>query len=209
MKQHDGDQRLSVHGDALSVTALTRSRRGRIRAVLALGTVLSLGTLATMAAFSDEATVTATLTAGTLDITVDGEEGQPVPYALAISGSGAMVPGDTLHVPLEIANVGTVDADLAMSVEVEGDGSSPNATDDLRLVIAHTTGDDCDATVVTADASPYSADGPLAAAAFSGVELDGGDAIDLCLAITLPSSVTGTGGGSSDVELTFLAEQAA
>lgn len=209
MKRHEISETSSPDvGDALSVVALSSRRTGRFRAVLALGTVVGLGALATMAAFSDEATVTADLTAGTLDITVDGEQGEPVPYALSIPGSDAMVPGQTLHVPLEVANVGNVDAELSMSVDVDPDGSPQNATDDLRLAIAHTNGIACDAGVVTADATPYSADGPIGDAAFVDVALGGGEALDMCLAITLPASVSGTGGGSSDVELTFLADQA-
>jgi predicted ribosomally synthesized peptide with SipW-like signal peptide len=179
-----------------------------VRAVLALGSVAGIGLLGTSAAFSDEATVTATFTAGTLDVTVDGEEGRPTPYAVSFTGADSMAPGDTVYAPLEVANVGTVDAELSMSVDVTPDGTTPNATDDLEMVVAHTTGTACDATVVADDATPHSPAGPLAAAAMADVALPGGDAVELCLAVTLPGSVTGTGGGAADVDLEFLAEQA-
>src|SRR5690606_38875257 len=110
--------------------------------------------------------------------------------------------------PLEVANVGTVDAELSMSVAVTPDGTTDNATNDLRLTIAHTVGTACDAAVVAADPTPYVASGPVGDAAMAEVDLGGGDSIQLCLAVELPASVTGTGGGSSDVELAFLAEQA-
>lgn len=184
-------------------------RRGRIRAVLALGIVLGVGALSTTAAFSDTATVSAAFTAGTLDITVDGDEGNPTPYVLSFTGADAMAPGDTVYSPLNVANVGTVDAELSMTVAVTPDGSTPNATDDLTLVVAHTTGTACSSVVVAADTSPYSPAGPIADAELSSVALAGGADVDLCLAVTLPSSVTGTGGGASDVELRFVADQAA
>ena len=185
-----------------------RRRPGRIRALLAAGSVLGAGVIATSAAFSDSAEVTASFTAGTLDITVDEEQGNPTPYALTFTGADAMAPGETVHSPLRVANVGTVDAELSMAVAATPDGTTPNATDDLRLVVAHTTGTACDAGVVAADATPLVGDGPLGAAAFAEVELDGGAHQDLCLAVTLPASVTGTGGGATDVELSFTADQA-
>ena len=186
-----------------------RRRPGRIRALLAAGTVLGAGVIATSAAFSDSAEVTASFTAGTLDLTVDGEEGNPTPYLLTFTGADALVPGRTVHSPLRVANVGTVDAELSMTVAATPDGSTTNVTDELRLVVAHTTGTACDAGVVAADAAPLVADGPLPAASFAEVELDGGAHRDLCLAVTLPASVTGIGGGATEVELSFVADQAA
>jgi predicted ribosomally synthesized peptide with SipW-like signal peptide len=194
--------------DPANGVEFTRRRSGRRRSVLALGTLLGLGLLATTAAFSDSAEVTANFTAGTLDITVNDDDGAPTPYVLSFSGADAMVPGQTVHTPLTVANVGTVDADLSMSAEVEPDGSSPNATDSLRMVIAHTAGAVCDASVIAADTAPYSGDAPVSDASFDGVPLSGGQSIDLCIAVTLPGEVTGTGGGSSDVQLSFLAVQA-
>ena len=185
-----------------------RRRPGRIRALLAAGSVLGLGVIATSAAFSDSAEVAASFTAGTLDLTVDGEEGNPTPYVLSFTGADAMVPGQTVHSPLRVSNVGTVDADLSMAVATTPDGSIPNATDDLRLVVASTTGTACDAGVVASDPAPLVADGTLGSATFTGVQLDGGAHRDLCLAVTLPASVTGTGGGATDLELAFTADQA-
>jgi len=194
-------------GDGSDAIELRR-RPGRIRALLAAGSVLGAGVIATSAAFSDSAEVTASFTAGTLDITVDGEEGNPTPYALTFTGADAMAPGETVHSPLRVTNVGTVDAELSLAVTATPDGTGPNATDDLRLVVARTAGAVCDAAVIAADAAPLVADGALGAATFTGVELDGGAHQDLCLAITLPASVTGTGGGATDVELAFTADQA-
>ena len=38
--------------------------------------------------------------------------------------------------------------------------------------------------------------------------LAGSDAVDLCIAVSLPSSVVGTGGGTAEVTFDVLAEQA-
>ncbi|HLU43051.1 MAG TPA: TasA family protein [Microthrixaceae bacterium] len=204
---------MDEHSDPIEVVRRPRSgatrRRGRrVRAVLALGSVVGLGVVATSAAFSDRATVTAQLTAGTLDITVDGAQGNPVPYPLTFPGAEAIAPGQTVYAPLEVANVGTVDADLSMSTTVTPDGTPQNATDDLEMTVVHTAGSSCDAAVVAADPAPYVAPGPVADATFEDVPLAGGGALDLCFAVTLPASVTGTGGGGAEVVLELLAEQA-
>lgn len=198
----------AMSADLSTPVEVTGRRRGRVRALLAVGTVLGVGVLGTSAAFSDSATVEATFTAGTLDITVDDEQGNPTPYTVSFTGADAMAPGETVYSPLRVDNVGTVDAELSLTVTATPDATPSNATTSLRMTIVHTTGTACDAGVVTADASPYSADGPIGTRTFSDVELDGGDGVDLCLAVELPSSVTGTGGGASDVTLAFLATQA-
>lgn len=198
----------ALSADLSIMFELGRRRPGRVRAALALGTVVGFGLVSTSAAFSDTATVTAGFTAGTLDITVDGEQGNPTPYTLTFAGADAMAPGDTVYAPLEVTNVGSVDARLSMATTVDLDGTVPNATADLQLAIAHSTAGECDQTVVAADPAPYSPAGPIAGAAFSDEALAAGASRHLCLAVTLPASVTGTGGGRTDAELAFLAEQA-
>lgn len=198
----------TIHAHAAAPFEVTRRRTGRLRGVLALGTVVGIGAVGTLAAFSDSATVSAGFTAGTLDIQVDGEEGNPTPYAVVFTGADAMAPGDTVYAPLRVSNVGTIDADLSLGTDVSLTPETPNATEDLSVTVAHTTGTDCDAAVIDADASPYVEDAAIDSATFSSVPLAGGADLDLCIAVTLPGSVTGTGGGASDLELEFLAEQA-
>lgn len=200
--------RRALSADLSASIEVTHRRPGRVRALLALGTVLGIAVVGTTAAFSDSAAVAAEFTAGTLDITVDGQQGNPTPYVVSFVGADAMAPGDTVFAPLRVANVGSVDADLSLDVEATPDGTVPNVTTQLQLTIVHTTGTACNAGVVTADADPYIATGAIDGATFTGVDLDGGDGVDLCLAVELPASVTGTGGGASDVLLTFVADQA-
>ncbi len=176
--------------------------------LLALGGVVGLGAVLTSAAFSDSAEVTAAFTAGTLDITVDGDEGNPVPYDLVVAGADSIAPGEVVYSPLEIANVGDVDATLSMAASATRDPLGPDTPDALRLTVVPTTGTACDAGVVTAATTPYATDVALDAATFADVELAGGASTDLCIAVSLPSSVVGTGGGTAEVTFAFLAEQA-
>ncbi len=173
----------------------------------AVGGVVGLGAVLTSAAFSDSAEVTAGFTAGTLDITVDGEQGNPVPYELEFVGADRIAPGDVVYAPLEVANVGDVDADLSMSTTSTRDPLGPDTPDALLMTVVPTTGTACDAGVVAAATTPYASDVALGAAAFSDVALAGGDATDLCIAVSLPSSVVGTGGGTASVTFDLLAEQ--
>jgi predicted ribosomally synthesized peptide with SipW-like signal peptide len=186
---------------------VSRRRTGRMRSALALGTLVGVGVVGTFAAFSDTATVSTGFTAGTLDITVDDEEGNPTPYDVVFTGAEAMAPGDVVYSALKLTNVGSIDSELSMSTAVVLDPLVGNVTESLTLTIAHTTGTVCDATVVDDDVAPYLEDEPLVSATVSSVPLAGGDDLSVCLAVTLPGTVTGIGGGGSDVELEFLAEQ--
>ncbi len=179
----------------------------RARVVCAVGGVVGLGAVLTSAAFSDSAEVTAGFTAGTLDITVDGEQGNPVPYDLVFAGADRIAPGDVVYAPLEIANVGDVDADLSMSTTSTRDPLGPDTPDALRMTVVPTTGTACDAGVVAAAATPYATDVALGSAVVTDVPLAGGAATDLCIAVSLPSSVVGTGGGTAAVTFELLAEQ--
>ncbi len=170
--------------------------------------VAGLGAVMTSAAFSDSAEVTAGFTAGTLDITVDGEQGNPVAYELVFAGADRIAPGDVVYAPLEVANVGDVDALLSMSTSSTRDPLGPDTPDELRMTVVPTTGDDCDADVVADAATPYATDVALGSAGFADVELDGGASTDLCIAVSLPSTVVGTGGGTAEVTFELLAEQA-
>ena len=188
------------------------TRRGvlpdRARMVLAVGGIVGLGAVLTSAAFSDSAEVTAGFTAGTLDITVDGEQGNPVPYELVFAGADRIAPGDVVYSPLEVANVGDVDAELSLTTTSTRDPLGPDTPDAQLLTMVPTVGTACDAGVVAAATSPYADDVPLDGASFTGVPLAGSDAVDLCIAVSLPSSVVGTGGGTAEVTFDVLAEQA-
>ncbi len=180
----------------------------RLRILLGVGGVLALGGILTSAAFSDSAEVTAGFTVGTLDITVDGEQGNPVPYELVVAGADRIAPGETVYSPLEVANIGDVDADLSLATSLELDPLGPDTPEELLMSVVPTTGTACDAGVVAGAVAPYAIDEPIGSVAFADVPLAGGDAVDLCIAVGLPDSVVGTGGGSATVTFDFVAEQA-
>src|SRR5690625_362833 len=84
--------------------------RGRIRAVLALGSVVGIGAVATLAAWTDTGDVAATFSTGSLDLTFDdGQDGNPDPYVLTSLSLSGGAPGDAAIAPLQVNNDGTVD----------------------------------------------------------------------------------------------------
>lgn len=174
---------------------------------IGVGGLLGVGVLLTGAAFSDSAEVTAGFTAGTLDITVDGEQGNPVPYELTFVGGDRIVPGQTVYSPLEVANVGDVDSLLTMASSATRDPLGPDTPDALLLSIVGTTGTTCDAATVAGATTTYVTDEPLGAGSFGPTPLVGGGALELCIAVELPDTVIGTGGGSAEVTFEFIAEQ--
>ncbi len=78
--------------------------RGRLRALLALGVVVGLGSVTTGAYWTDDATVSGiTLTSGKLDLKVDGLDSVTGYTSLTITN---MVPGNTVAAVLTISNAG-------------------------------------------------------------------------------------------------------
>lgn len=84
----------------------------RLRALLTLGIVLGLGTVGTLAAWSDSATATSgTFSIGSLDLRVGDTEELAFP-ALALSG---MLPGESVAAPLTVQNRGTIPLTYTMT----------------------------------------------------------------------------------------------
>lgn len=184
-------------------------RRWFVDGVKVMVTVVGLfgaGVLLTGAAFSDSAEVTAGFTAGTLDIVVNGDQGNPVPYELTFVGGDRIVPGQTVYAPLEVENVGDVDALLTMTASMVVD-PGPDTPEELTVAIVGTTGATCDAATVATPSVTYSPSGAIDSAAISATPLAGGGSLELCFAVELPDTVIGTGGGSSTATFDFVAEQ--
>lgn len=106
-------------------TALRRARllgSVRLRALLCLGLLAAPAVTGTFAYWTDEVHVTGTtLTAGTLDIDVDGGD----PQATTSLSMNAMVPGSSSAEVLSVNNVGTA----AAKYSVTGGLSGTNASD--------------------------------------------------------------------------------
>jgi predicted ribosomally synthesized peptide with SipW-like signal peptide len=92
-----------------AATASSRAHRlsvsGKVRAVLALGTVLGLGTVATLAAFTDTVTATGSFSTGTLDLKLNDQD---VTTALTGLTMTAAKPGDQTYALLTVRNGGTL-----------------------------------------------------------------------------------------------------
>jgi predicted ribosomally synthesized peptide with SipW-like signal peptide len=77
--------------------------------VLTLGVVLGLGSVSTLAYWSDEATVTGgTFEAGTLDLEVDGVQGNPTPYAFNTFAASNLAPGESVAASFDVENTGSI-----------------------------------------------------------------------------------------------------
>lgn len=82
----------------------------RTRAILTLGVVLGLGTVGTMAYWTDDAAVaTGGFTAGSLDLRVDGtNEGKPSPYTANQLTAANLAPGESIAQAFTVNNAGSV-----------------------------------------------------------------------------------------------------
>lgn len=107
------------HGDR----GRRRARTHRLRATLGLGVALSLGTLATQAAWTDAVTVTgATFSTGSVDLQVNGVDTAADFTTINLAG---MVPGNSTAGVLTIRNNGTVPlAYTAASTATDPDGKN-------------------------------------------------------------------------------------
>jgi predicted ribosomally synthesized peptide with SipW-like signal peptide len=166
------------------------SRRLQVAAVVA---ALGLGSagVASMALFTDDAQVQVTATAGTLDITVNGDQGNPTPKQVTLPLS-VFKPGDTTSTTLTIHNAGNLPATLTLAVA----GTGPTAL-----------GAQLDATLATAGVTP-------AAAKANGLQLDAvplpaGADVPVTLTLSLPTDTANSWQGVTDtLTITATATQA-
>jgi len=81
----------------------------RTRALLAVGAVLGLGTVSTLAYWTDTATVASTsFTSGSMNLKVDGAEGNPTDYAWNTFTATDLAPGESVAGQFAVQNIGTV-----------------------------------------------------------------------------------------------------
>ena len=206
------DAASSTGGDA----ARRRRRRRRILGVLLLGLLLipSVGaSYLTLALFTDQETVTADFTTGTIDL--DGTKID----ALVLTTS-ALMPGDTVTDDVVVQNVGTAQLRYAMttsSTNADAKALRDALTLTIKTIDVTTPGTPCD----NFDGSSTLYSGVLGAStAKFGNPAAGSDSGDrtlnasasetLCFRVTLPS---GTGnayqGATTTTTFTFDAEQTA
>lgn len=172
-----------------------RRHSGRIRALLAVGGVLGLGAVSTLAAWTDDATATASFTSGSIDLRLNGDQGNPTAYRLTSLDVGNMKPGDSAAAALPVQNKGTLP--FAYRVTTTATTSNNFAS---ALTVKITAG------TVSGSGTTATCSGPIllgpATIASSPVlsrndGLQAGDAETLCIAIGLPSGTANAAQGQS------------
>jgi predicted ribosomally synthesized peptide with SipW-like signal peptide len=182
---------------------LLRSVRGR--AILSLGMVLGLGTVSTLAYWTDNATLAGgTFTAGTLDIKLSGVDNNPAAFTTSFALAN-MQPGDAKAASVTVQNAGSLDFTYTAT------GIAPGALGSqlvFRVVPGGTvagsgTSMSCSGGTQTFNATMNASqaviptDRPIASA---GSE-------SFCVTATLPSSSTTGQGTSTTATFTFNAKQ--
>jgi predicted ribosomally synthesized peptide with SipW-like signal peptide len=175
----------------------------RVRAALGLGVVLTVGVTSTFAYWTDSITVSgATITAGTIDLKVNGNDTVTGFTTLNIS---TMVPGNSTAAVLTIANTGTA------PLKYTGSTTATNA-DGKNLAGALTvkvTGD----TATSGTAPAVACAGTALAGAgttlngsllSSGRQLAAGASEKVCVQVTLPAAAsTSLQGATTSVVVTL------
>ncbi|WP_285184430.1 SipW-dependent-type signal peptide-containing protein [Rhodococcus sp. MEB041] len=157
-----------------------RMSSARLRALLSLGIVLGLGSVGTMAAWSETATATSgVFTTGYVDLKLDGVDNDPVKFKADVQAT-AMMPGTTITTPLVVSNSGTVP--FRYSTKVRASTSELGNLLKVAIAAGSCPGSEISSATTlssTSDATIFSARGPVAAS--------GSD--PLCVAVSIPASV--------------------
>jgi predicted ribosomally synthesized peptide with SipW-like signal peptide len=170
------------------------SRSAIIRAVLALGTVVGIGTTLTLAAWTDTGTASATFTSGKIDLTLNEDQATPSYAFSALSITSGMKPGDVKYATLDVKNNGTVPYTYTMAGTATAPTNTLHAA--LRLTIkslgVSTTAttlpaNNCTQTTFDAAATTVSAAGAPGSAAIAARPLTAGQYDHLCFKIELPT----------------------
>lgn len=180
-------------------------RRGR--AVASLGLVVGLGAVGTLAYWSDSVEVAGgTFTAGTLDLTVDGIDGEPGESTAFTTKFAApnMKPGDSRAADLQIANRGTIDFEYVVSGVAPGELAE-------TLVVSVRVGATANASGTACVGGTETFSGHLGAASTAVVPqrrpLAADGAESLCVVASMPSGTTAGQGRSTTTSFTVEATQ--
>lgn len=188
------------------------SRSGKIRAVLALGTVVGLGTVFTLAAWSDTSVTSGTFSTGIVDITIDGVDNPPSVTSLSLTNAK---PGDVTYAPLTVANEGTIDFTYTMAPAITTPSTStPLLESVLTLSVVHVANAGaCAAAAFTAPAAgdqliyPARALNVTTATSARPLAATTGSEV-LCFRVELPSSASNlVQDQSTTVSFTFVGTQ--
>lgn len=155
-------------------------RSSLLVAVIALGvaTLLLVGGRGTLAFWTDSATVGgATITAGTLDLTVDGAQGNPTASATANLALAGMVPGESVASNVVLANAGDVGFNWRASAATGGDLGPTLA---VEVYLGSASGDD------TTYPRTETCSGTAVTLGSTSTRLNRGQNATVCVKVTLP-----------------------
>jgi predicted ribosomally synthesized peptide with SipW-like signal peptide len=179
-----------------------RRWRDRVRAALAAGSVLGIGAIGTLAAWTDESTATTgTFSTGTIDLKLGSTPVDNNPAAFTTSFALTSIkPGDSKQATLQVDNSGTVPFTYTISGTATNNGAGANQLGNAMALQIYPTSD-CSGTTVlnsSTDKFTFSATAPRALAA--------GANETLCFKATLPSNAdTALQGQSTVGTFTFVA----
>lgn len=166
------------------------SRGGRVRAILALGMALGIGTVLTLATWTDSGDVVSTFSTGSVDIKLDGVNTLPNIASLALTNAK---PGDVTYAPLAVTNAATVNFTYVIAPSITTASSSTPLLESVLLVtVKAVPGTTCDATTFGASSDTRIAERALnVTTATSAKSLTAATGVDhLCFKVELPLTAT-------------------
>jgi predicted ribosomally synthesized peptide with SipW-like signal peptide len=159
-------------------------RRVRVRGILAAAAALGIGTVVTMAQFTDTGSATGTFSTGSLDISFDSpaQQGNPTPYVTALTLTNGKL-GSTVVAPLQVNNSGSLPFSYTMATTADGDTTLSGALQ-VTIVSGAAT---CDNTAGLTGGTPVvTAVTGLTNVAIPARPLAVGSNEVLCFKVTLP-----------------------
>ncbi|MFA3896603.1 SipW-dependent-type signal peptide-containing protein [Rhodococcus qingshengii] len=180
----------------------------RFRALLALGMVLGVGGVTTLAAWTSSATATSgNITTGSINLQLNSTAQPTLTKSLNFSelGKSGMIPGDSNTALIKVNNLGTAaTVPLKYTITSTSDGA---LTTSLRMTVSSngTVANKCTdgtnvvsslALTLTANQAIGSPDRPLAVGATE----------NLCVSVQLPTTPTPPTNSTSNIVLTFTAK---
>ena len=165
----------------------------RVRALLAVGTVLGLGAVGTLAAWTDSSTATTgTFSTGTIDLRLGSGATDPNPFSITTFAMSTMSPGSEKEATLQVNNSGS----LPFTYNVVGSATnSGGGSDQLgsALTLQIYAGSACSGTVLNSPAK-FTFPGLTAARTLAA-----GTNETLCFKATLPAGADTALQGKSTV----------
>lgn len=182
-----------------------------LRVVAALGTLSGAVWAGTFASFTDDASSSATFTAGTVDLVAGGDADDAHDFASLTVPN--MKPGDVQYAPLTIDNVGTLGMTYGMTAsatDVVGTPAGLGAALQLAVRSVAAAGD-CSAAGWAAGSNVVTA-GSISAASVTGRALAAAGGEVLCFQVTFPDTGVGADnalqGAATTATFSFTAAQA-